>query len=241
MNLENVIINIILTGIAYIFYPLFEFKILKTENYTNEQIKKRCIINSIVVFTIIYIYRLIRFEDYKINPSPAILWFFINYSIFTRKKKPKKAKKKKKADEYIDMDNLSMDFIDKKKPKIKNLKEKKYKRLFIIFVILFSISIIINLFQYLNYTFINEEYEYELRNNNTLQEKVDFFNDNIAFVIDKNSNYYYNYDCLQSVMNGKEYSFWAYNKKQAINRGYKEYKCSSKIETLEEYNEKNKT
>lgn len=233
MNLEIVIINIILTGIAYMFYPLFEFKILKTENYTNEQIKKRCIINSIVVFTIIYIYGLIRFNNNKINPSPAILWFFINYFIFTRKKKPKKIKKVKKVDEYIDMDNLSTDFIDKKKPKIKKSKEKKYKKLFIVFIILFSISIIINLFQYLNYTFINEEYEYEQRNNNILQEKVDFFNDNIAFVIDENSNYYYNYDCLKSVMNGKKYSFLAYNKKQAIYKGYIEYKCSSGFETLE--------
>ena len=45
------------------------------------------------------------------------------------------------------------------------------------------------------------------------------------FVIDGYGNYYYTYDQMEQVTQGiDEYSYWAYNKEQAISLGYKKWK-----------------
>lgn len=68
----------------------------------------------------------------------------------------------------------------------------------------------------------NEEYlEYWQKNHN----KLDFYDANIVFVIDGYGDYYYTYDQMEIVTQGiDEYSYWAYNKEQAIYLGYKAWK-----------------
>lgn len=59
----------------------------------------------------------------------------------------------------------------------------------------------------------------------TYEEKADFLDDRIVFVIDGYGNYYYTYDQMNTVTQGiGEYTFWAYNKEQAISRGYRAWK-----------------
>ncbi len=57
------------------------------------------------------------------------------------------------------------------------------------------------------------------------KEKLDFFDENIVFVIEGYGDYYYSYDCMVDSIDGK-YSYWAYNKEQAISRGYKKGNCN---------------
>lgn len=65
-----------------------------------------------------------------------------------------------------------------------------------------------------------------LKSTNTKNQiKVKFFDDNIVFVLDGYGRYYYNYDQVQQVTQGvSEYTYWAYNKEQAINLGYRAWK-----------------
>lgn len=68
----------------------------------------------------------------------------------------------------------------------------------------------------------NEEYlDYWSQNHN----KLDFYDENIVFVIDGYGDYYYTYDQMETVTQGvEEYEYWAYNKEQAIYLGYKKWK-----------------
>jgi hypothetical protein len=71
---------------------------------------------------------------------------------------------------------------------------------------------------------LNEEND-ELRSNyENAEEKANFLDDNIVFVLDGYGNVYYTYDCVQKITNGN-YSYWAYNKESAISQGYKEGHC----------------
>lgn len=58
-----------------------------------------------------------------------------------------------------------------------------------------------------------------------VQEKLDFFDENIVFVIEGYGNYYYTYDCVQKITDGEEYTYWAYNKEAAKVHGYQKGTC----------------
>ena len=56
-------------------------------------------------------------------------------------------------------------------------------------------------------------------------EKIEFLDENIVFVIDGYGDYYYTYNQMETVTQGiGNYTYWAYNKEQAIYRGYKAWK-----------------
>ena len=56
------------------------------------------------------------------------------------------------------------------------------------------------------------------------RDKLEFYDENIVFVIKGYGNYYYSYDCVQKITDG-EYDFWAYNKEAAVLNGYQEGTC----------------
>lgn len=58
-----------------------------------------------------------------------------------------------------------------------------------------------------------------------VSDKLDFFDENIVFVLEGYGNYYYSYDCVEKITNGNDYTYWAYNKQQAIAKGYIEGSC----------------
>lgn len=55
------------------------------------------------------------------------------------------------------------------------------------------------------------------------EEKLEFFDENIVFVLEGYGNYYYTYDQVQQITNGKSFSYWAYNKEAAISEGYQAF------------------
>ena len=54
--------------------------------------------------------------------------------------------------------------------------------------------------------------------------KIKFFDENVVFVIDGYGRYYYTYDQMEQVTQGKSFSYWAYNLEQAIDLGYRAWK-----------------
>lgn len=56
-------------------------------------------------------------------------------------------------------------------------------------------------------------------------DKLDFYDENIVFVIEGYGNYFFSYDCVQKITGGEEYSYWAYNKEAAISKGYQKGIC----------------
>lgn len=60
--------------------------------------------------------------------------------------------------------------------------------------------------------------------------KSTFIDNNIVFEIEELKGKYLSYNCMIYLTKGKEYSFWAYNKKQAQSKGLEEYKCSIRTE-----------
>ncbi|MDD2207884.1 MAG: hypothetical protein PHG03_05360 [Bacilli bacterium] len=67
-----------------------------------------------------------------------------------------------------------------------------------------------------------------LNNGRTTQwtkQKLNFFDENIAFVVEGYEKYYFTYDCMVDSIYS-EYSYWAYNKEQAISRGYIKGSCN---------------
>jgi len=66
-----------------------------------------------------------------------------------------------------------------------------------------------------------EELEEKIRKNNA---KINFFDENVVFVIDGYGRYYYTYDQMEQVTQGTSFEYWAYNKEQAIDLGYKKWK-----------------
>lgn len=58
------------------------------------------------------------------------------------------------------------------------------------------------------------------------KEKLEFFDKNIVFVIEGyGGNYYYTYDCVQTITKGNQYSFIAFNEHSAIRQGYQKGNC----------------
>ena len=60
---------------------------------------------------------------------------------------------------------------------------------------------------------------------NYLEEKIDFYDDNIVFVVEGYENFAYQYDCLDKYIEEEEYSFWAYNRELDLDKGYKIINC----------------
>lgn len=152
----------------------------------------------------------------------------------------------KEMEENIKKTIMELEEKDIKKEKVKTNHDKKtiilYSVIGVLGVLLIGISI---------YAFtVSNNYESEIktlknqistlkRNNSELQTekntewleniknsaKIEFFDENIVFVIDGYGNYYYTYDQMETVTQGVgEYSYWAYNKEQAIGLGYRAWK-----------------
>ena len=67
----------------------------------------------------------------------------------------------------------------------------------------------------------NDDLEEKIKKSNY---KIDFYDNRIVFVIDGYGKYYYTYDQMEQVTQGTSFEFWAYNKVQAIDLGYKKWK-----------------
>ena len=146
----------------------------------------------------------------------------------------------------------SKSIIKDKTTKVKEKKEHKFnKKTSIIITLSILISLLLFLGIYFLINYINslkadvayykdlyDEYSqkyYKICNEkgniefkSILQDsKIKFFDENIVFIIDGYGNYYYTYDEMQQVTQGKSYSYLAYNKESAISQGYKPFQSNT--------------
>ena len=231
-NFGSIVLDIIITAVAYLLTPFILFYRNKKEY--NEQKKKKIILfNSIVVALIFIIIRIIlNFEQPVISFAPALLYYYINKAIWL-KKKEKIEKEEKKVLHY------------KVNKKI-NLEKGKILLIIIITIFIIVISILTFLLIKQNSTIEKQRNRIdELVSNNDsckqtkdkLLDKSVFFDEHIVFELEDFKGYYLSYNCMKHLTKDKTDSFWAYNIKQAKGRGLKEYKCPIRVELgLENYN-----
>ena len=58
-----------------------------------------------------------------------------------------------------------------------------------------------------------------------IEDKLNFFDESVVYVIEGFGNYYYSYDCMMKKVGNNEFSYWAYNPEAAQDEGYREGGC----------------
>lgn len=58
-----------------------------------------------------------------------------------------------------------------------------------------------------------------------IEDKLNFFDESVVYVIEGFGNYYYSYDCMMKKVGNNEFSYLAYNPETAQNKGYREGGC----------------
>lgn len=71
---------------------------------------------------------------------------------------------------------------------------------------------------------LNDDNNSLINSSATTTKKLEFFDKNVVFVLDGYGRYYYTYDQMVQVTQGKSYTYWAYNLEQAIDLGYRAWK-----------------
>lgn len=59
-----------------------------------------------------------------------------------------------------------------------------------------------------------------------VKNKLDFYDENIVFVVEGYGNYYYTYDCMKQKVGNNAFSFYAFNTETARAKGYYEGGCN---------------
>lgn len=121
--------------------------------------------------------------------------------------------------EQADLENVQDDNAPQEDEKTERKSEVKW----ILFctVLLLVLSIIYNIMQYVKIEDLVRESKFVSYPKDYYEncDKAKFLDENIVFVIEGYGDYYYTYDEMMRVVEG-EFSFWAYNKEQAIALGY---------------------
>lgn len=235
-NTDNIyflgLIDVLIISLIMMIAPF----ILKISNKLNSQnCKKICKYNSLIAFIISVLITAITDSSnfVGIGGLGALIYYYININIFGE---------------------LNINLIEKKIQKEHDNKVTNTKlnfnvfrstKILIIVIAILTIGIIvesifiIKKLDYMDalirrikelensYEYLSDDYWDERKENMVLKDKSDFMDEYIVFVLDGYGNYYYTYNCMKEVTEGKEYSFWVYSINNAIAKGYKPFKCSN--------------
>lgn len=236
-NILSILIDLVITFFAYMSLPFLTFS-KKNQNWTKKEIKIINIINSIIFSIFFYALRLLlKIDTTSWNIAPAVFYYFLNNYIWLNRVKNKKSLTA----------NTNKTQIKKKTSKI--IKTDYKKIMIITLIILFVMSLSLNFYLLhknknieQDYSEVSDKYiKTQIKYNNTndvlnelldgytsiyVKRKLDFFDENIVFVIDGYGNYFSNYDCMIQRVGNSSYNYWAFNKEAAIDYGYKNYQCN---------------
>lgn len=121
----------------------------------------------------------------------------------------------------------------------KKLKPEKRNKLLLpleILMVLFGISLVVIVLLVRNNANLKEDLKEEKSKPEPIngeivtpqtvydKNKLQFFDDNVVFIIDGFGDYYYTYDCMMKKVSGN-YSYLALNVDEAKNKGYREGSC----------------
>lgn len=232
MNYEYFLLDLIITIFAYMFIPFCMF-FKRSQNYTIKFKRNFLIANSIVIaFGFVILKYALMSDVNAVNSfAPALIYYFINIEIWGKNNLDSDSETAKKNKKHF-THKLNFNIFTSTKIMIAVI------AILTITIIIESILIIkkqnymdklIERINSLEETvqFDNDDYFDLLKENILLKDKTNFMDEHIVFVLDGYGSYYYTYDCMEEVTEGKEYSFWAYNKEQAISKGYKPFNCSN--------------
>lgn len=232
MNYNYILLDGIITVFAYMIVPFCIF-FRRSQNYTIKFKKIFLIANSIVIaFGFVLLrYILNPDENAVYSFAPAMLYYCINYGIWV----------KNNLDDVNEETNSNKKYLTYKL----NFKFLNTNKVLIIIIAILTITIMIeSVFIIKKQKDANElakeiislketlesssDSRFELlKENIILRNKSNFMDEYIVFVLNGYGNYYYTYDCMKEVTEGKEYSFWVYSINNAIAKGYKPFKCSN--------------
>lgn len=191
--LISVLLGVLITAVAYLLVPVILSVCVR--EFTSSQIRKIVIINGFCVWLI---FTIIRIENGMVGNTAAVfLWSAVAYWLMNRQIAPKFAT--------------------------------------IALSILLVISIGCNIGQF--YQAASTKFSQVPSTDNTghteyilpddyyeVKEKAEFYDKTIVFVVEGYGDYYFTYNqMMQVTANDESFTYWAYNKEQAISLGYTEY------------------
>lgn len=213
----SLVISLIITAFAYLLVPIIVCIIGRRSLrlFSKKTIRKIVIINGVCVWLIFQIIRLIQ-GDTGISTA-VFLWSAVAYWIMNKSLVIQTAEVAApiQADTEASNPVNPIQYIYKK--------EKYYKIAIGVMAILFALSLGLNLYQggliaeaENNAKQLENEPSHSQSDSNLNAEKLEFYDENIVFVEDDNTNLYHKYECDRFKGN----YFWAYNVELAI---YMEY------------------
>lgn len=239
-NTDNIyflgLIDVLIISLIMMIAPF----ILKISNKLNSQnCKKICKYNSLIAFIISVLITAITDSSnfVGIGGLGALFYYYININMFGNFDVNTTEQKQQKKEQYNKKEkHLTRKF---------NFEFLNINKMFIIVIIILTIIIIIESIFIIKEQNYADELKKEiislkgtvessnnsrielLKENIILRNKSNFMDEYIVFVLDGYGKYYYTYDCMKEVTEGKEYSFWVYSINNAIAKGYKPFKCSN--------------
>lgn len=198
-------VNLIITAFAYLLVPTI--LCICRKELTLSRIRLIVIVNGICVWLIFMVIRINAGLDG--TSAAVVLWSGIAY--FLMKKCCLEIRHNNEPVEETVTEQDDWENTQEQQPR----KKKTLVFVTIALSILLVVSAICNIVQY--------NYDETTFNSNlgNYTEKAEFLDDHIVFVIEGYGNYYYTYDEMMRVTEGKgRFTFWAYNKELAIYEGY---------------------
>lgn len=239
----TLLFNLIITIFCYLLVPVIIS--LRGKQYTQSQIKKISIINGIAVYIVFSIIIISSSTGETANVAACFLWSSVGNWIM---------KKKCLSKDYVSPVKYCVHCgseIDNKTKRCINC-NKKAKKSFVFFffftVFLFILVVLLaseldsshNDIENLNIRVMNLERSREnLKDNyrdlngenknlkkqiDEYEAEIDFYDEHVVFVLEGYGNYYYTYDQVQEVTDGKRFSFWVYSNLSAKEEGYVPWK-----------------
>lgn len=230
----EVLIDFIITVTAYMLFPFIYFHFMQ-HKHSKKTVILINFINSMVIMILFILLREIVYGNNAYRSGASMLYWVINNAIYTK---------------------YAKENSESKKTKNKTKKNKNLALILTLFILIISLTFnIVLISKHSKLKDIVKSNEKEIQSiskelkttSNSLfnildgnsayyiQNKLNFFDSNIVFVIDGYGNYYSDYDCMIARVGNNRYNYWAYNKEAAVSKGYKEYICESEIETYSDY------
>ena len=241
VNIWYLIIDLIITAFCYMAIPTF----IKNDEkkYTTKEATKISLLNSIGVCIFFFVLReILGISQPSITGGVAILYYYINKKYLLKDTSFKKSEKKTENKTAP----IEKSKTTKKVKEAENKKEINYNAILITLTsLLVAVLLFIGIYTLVDYInslkhqitssqnsynnmktrheTLSKEYSEKEKEYIYKDSKIKFYDEHIVFVLNGYGNYYYTYDEVQQVTQGKAYTGKAYNIEQAIGLGYQPF------------------
>ncbi len=99
------IVDLVITVIAYLGYPLY-CKYIAKKTYTEEEARNLALKNTIIVAVIFVLFRLFTSGNLILTGGAAVLWGFVSYSILKPNRQEQHRQEQSSEDDDTDLTEL---------------------------------------------------------------------------------------------------------------------------------------